>query len=144
MRRMLYTLVIVLAVLVAVGPTFAAEQQPDGVVKIQSGSIAAGIGWSWGSGSILFQGKENRFKVDGLTVGSVGFAMSDATGEAYNLKSLDQFAGTYTALTAGMTVGGGGSIMRLKNQNGVELVLKTRSQGINFQTAVDGVKIKME
>ena len=143
MRRMLYTLGIVLTVLMAVGPTLA-EEQPDGMVKIQSGSLAAGIGWSWGSGTIVYQGKENHFKVDGLTVGTVGFVMSDTNGEVYNRKALDQFPGTYTALSAGMTVGGGGSIMRLKNQNGVELLLKTRSQGINFQTAVDGVKIKLE
>jgi len=144
MRRVLYSLVIMLSLVVLAGPTLAADKTPDATVKIQSGSIAAGIGWNWGSGAIMFQGKENRFKVDGLTVGTVGFVMSDATGEVYNLKNLADFAGTYTAFSAGMTVGGGGSVMALKNQNGVELYLKSRSQGVNFQTAMDGVKIKLE
>ena len=144
MRRVLYGVVILLSLVMLAAPTLAQEKNPDGMVKIQSGSIAAGIGWNWGSGTITFQGKENHFKVDGLSVGTVGFVMSDTTGEVYNLKNVADFGGTYTAFSAGMTVGGGGSVMALKNQNGVELYLKTRSQGINFQTAMDGVKIKME
>ncbi len=139
MRHMPCSMVTVLAVLIAIGPAFA--QEPDATVKVQSGLAGPGSGWNWGTGAIMFQGWETHFTVDGLTIGKADFDMSDTMGEVYNLKSVDQFAGTYTALAAGT---GGGSSVRLKNQNGVELLLKTRSEGVNFQTAGDGMKIKLE
>ncbi len=137
--RPVYALVTVLAVFLAVGPVFA--EDPDATVKVQSGLATAGAGWSWGAGAIQFQGWETHFTVDGLTAQSVNFDPSDTAGEVYNLKSVEQFAGTYKLIGTGP---GGGSSVRLKNPNGVELLLKTRSDGIMFQTGGDGMTIKLE
>ncbi len=142
MRRRISILVIALTVVVALGAALAQDQKPDGTVKMQSGWITPGIGWNWGTGTLQFQGRENRFKVEGLTVGTVGNVMPDTVGEVYNLKEVDQFAGAYTPLNAGAQ-GQGGSITRLVNQNGVQLMLKTR-EGVTFKTATDGLKIKLE
>jgi hypothetical protein len=32
-------------------------QAPDGVIERSGGSVAAGIGFSWGSGTLIFLGK---------------------------------------------------------------------------------------
>jgi hypothetical protein len=36
-----------------------------GKVAIQSTSIAAGVGVSWGDGTLRFNGKEYRFSIEG-------------------------------------------------------------------------------
>ena len=45
-----------------------------------SGSVAAGIGFSWGGGTLTYRGKRYPVSVDGLTVGSVGYSKATASG----------------------------------------------------------------
>src|SRR6266478_6123437 len=55
-------------------------------------SVAAGIGWSWGSGTLtLLDGSEHRFKVSGLDVVAVGIKQATGVGYVYNLKKLEDF-----------------------------------------------------
>jgi hypothetical protein len=42
--------------------------KPSGKVSIESRSIAAGIGVTWGDGKLSFKGKDYPFSIDGLTV----------------------------------------------------------------------------
>jgi hypothetical protein len=60
--------------LVAALQGHAAPPYPSGTVSIELTSVAAGIGASWGSGVLRYQGNSYRFKVSGLTVGDVGFS----------------------------------------------------------------------
>ena len=45
----------------------AEKMAPSGTVSIETKSIAAGIGVTWGDGKLSFKGKEYPFTVDGLT-----------------------------------------------------------------------------
>ena len=45
---------------------------PDATIKLSAGSVAAGVGVSWGSGTLSYQGKSYPISVNGLDVGSVG------------------------------------------------------------------------
>ncbi len=145
MRRVLVSVLMVGVVvgffgLASTGETAA---KPVATIKFDAGSVAAGIGYSWGSGTLTYKGKKYPFKVDGLAVGDVGVTKVDAIGEVYDLKNLEDFNGTYTATTAEATVGGGAGIARMKNQNGVTLIVKARTQGINFKLALSGVKFEL-
>lgn len=117
---------------------------PDATVSFSGGSVAAGIGFSWGSGTLKYKGKSYRVKVDGLSVGDVGISKMNASGSVYHLKKLEDFAGTYTAASAGAAVGGGGGVAAMQNQNGVEIRAKATSQGVKLKLGVDGVKIELE
>ena len=117
--------------------------KPVATFSFDEGSVAAGIGYSWGSGKLTYKGKKYPFKVDGLSVGDVGAKKVSAAGEVYDLKKLEDFNGTYTATTAEATVGGGAGIARMKNQNEVTLIVKARTQGINFKLALSGVKFEL-
>jgi hypothetical protein len=146
MRRVLVSMLMIGMVMGLCGLASAGETaaKPVATIAFDAGSVAAGIGYSWGSGTLTYKGKKYPFKVDGLAVGDVGVTKVDAVGEVYDLKNLDDFAGTYTATSAEATVGGGAGIARMKNQNGVTLIVKARTQGINFKLALSGVKFELK
>jgi len=126
-------------------PVMAADPngEPVGVVNFSSGSVAAGVGFSWGKGTIVFQGKTHNFKIDGFNVGDVGVASIDATGSVYNLTNIADFAGNYAAAGAGATVAGGGSIMTMQNPHGVVMQIRSTTAGLRLNLGPSGITITM-
>jgi len=45
-------------------------KEPDATVEFSGGSIAAGIGFSWGSGTLTYKGTKYPITVSGLSVGA--------------------------------------------------------------------------
>jgi hypothetical protein len=118
--------------------------EPDATLVLSSKSVAAGIGFSWGSGTLTFHGTNYPFKVNGLSVGTVGITHADAVAVVYNLKTLEDFNGTYTAVGVGGTLAGGGLAVIMRNQKGVELALAGTTQGLDLKLSVEGVKFALE
>src|SRR5258707_6563423 len=73
MRRFLIGLV---ASLLALLPAMAAEQGPDGTIELSGGSVAVGIGYTWGSGKLVYQGKQYQLKVEGISIADVAFRIT--------------------------------------------------------------------
>jgi hypothetical protein len=73
-----------------------------------------------------------------------GISKAQATGDVYNLTDPAQFAGTYLAAEAGITLAGGMGGMVLRNQNGVILHLRSVSQGARLQLGTSGLSIKLK
>jgi len=121
-----------------------AEQKADATLKLESKSVAVGLGWSWGGGTISYRGKSHRFKLSGLNINGVGATATEATGYVYNLKRLEDFSGTYTAVEASGTLGGGKGVVTMKNANDVRVTLHSTSQGLAAQVGPEGVKITLE
>src|SRR5262245_13479710 len=96
-----------------------APKKPDGTVKLTEGSVAAGIGWSWGRGTLNYKGKAYKFKVEGLSVGEVGVTKAEATGNVFTLKNVEDFSGIYRAAGMGGTAVKGGEATALQNEKGV-------------------------
>lgn len=139
-------MLVVAAVLVSAATPVAAKgakAKPDATVSFTTGSVAAGIGFSWGSGTLRYKGKSYPIKVEGLSVGDVGISKATASGNVYHLKTLADFAGNYTAASAGATVGGGGSVSAMQNQNGVVLKISATTKGLKLKFATEGVKIEL-
>ena len=120
------------------------EGKPDAVLRLSNKSIAAGIGFSWGSGTLTYKGKDYPVKVSGLSVGKVGITGASATGQVYNLKSLRDFDGHYNAGGVGGTLGGGRNKVALKNQNDVQILLASTTRGIDITVAGGGVEMKIQ
>jgi hypothetical protein len=143
MRRTVVSLIAVVSV--AILPSFTlAKSRPDATVSLSAKSLAAGVGYSWGKGTLHYKGKSYPFSVDGLSVGAVGVSSITATGNVYHLKSVDDFSGQYTAVSTGAAVGGGGSVGTMKNANGVVMNLKATTRGVSLSAAVDGIKVSIE
>ncbi|HTF32312.1 MAG TPA: DUF1134 domain-containing protein [Myxococcota bacterium] len=132
-----------LAWLVASGsPAKAAE--PTATLQLTGGAVAAGIGFSWGSGTLTFRGKEYPVSVSGLSVGDVGIVRATAKGNVYGLQKVQDFDGTYNAYAIGSTIGGGGSVATLRNQNDVVIHLVATTQGLKLTLNASGVRMKIE
>jgi hypothetical protein len=128
----------------ALTSAFAEEKTPDATLKLSGGSVAAGIGFSWGSGTLTYKGKEYPIEVKGLSVGDVGVTKVEATGKVYNLKDLADFDGNYTGVGAGAAVAGGGSVVAMKNQAGVTVDLVATTQGVKVAIGGGGVEMKIK
>src|SRR6266567_9469941 len=100
-------LLLVLGVMTGFTQAATHQSEPDAILRLKGGSFAAGIGFSWGSGTLTYKGKDYPVSVNGLSVGKVGITGSSAYGEVYNLKDLQDFNGHYNAGGAGMTIAGG-------------------------------------
>jgi hypothetical protein len=118
--------------------------KPSGKVSIESRSIAAGIGVTWGDGKLSFKGKDYPFSIDGLTVVDFGISKASATGDVYDLTDVAKFPGTYVAAEAGFTLAGGVGGMVLRNQDGVVMHVRSTSRGARLQLGTSGLNIKLK
>lgn len=114
---------------------------PAGAVTIKVTQVTAGLGVSWGDGTLNFKGKDYKFKVKGLNMVGVGVTSINAKGEVYNLEKLDDFPGTYYGVEAGATVIKGSAGMVLKNSTGVLLNLKSERTGAALKLGNEGLSI---
>jgi hypothetical protein len=122
----------------------AGDKTPDGTLRLSGGSVAAGVGLHWGSGTLSYKGKEYPIDVKGLSVGDVGVTKIEASGKVYDLTKLDDFDGNYTAVGAGATAAGGASAAAMKNQNGVTVELVSTTQGVKVAIGGGGVEMKIK
>jgi hypothetical protein len=120
------------------------SRKPSGKVSIESRSIAAGIGVTWGDGKLSFKGKDYPFSINGLTVVDFGISKASATGDVYDLTDVEKFAGTYVAAEAGFTLAGGMGGMELRNQNGVIMHIRSVSRGARLQLGTSGLVIALK
>src|ERR1700690_1823477 len=121
-------------------PPVAEGAIPSAYVWLSGGSIAIGIGYTWGHGT-LYNSKDQKqykFKLSGVSVADVGGAGITAEGEVYNLATPADLSGNYTAVTAGLTIIEGGSVAYLKNENGVVIALHSQTGGLRFNLAASG------
>jgi hypothetical protein len=140
--------IVSLVVAVMTGFTQAAthESRPDATLRLSGGSFAAGIGFSWGSGTLTYKGKNYPVKVNGLSVGKVGITSSSAYGEVFNLKHLQDFNGHYNvgaAGTRGVTLGSGKSGTLMTNQAGVIVRISSTQKGVNVNATGGGVDMQI-
>jgi hypothetical protein len=124
-------------------PTTNAGDEPSATVNFTGGSFAAGIGFIWGHGDLIYKGSKHAFKLSGISIVDVGASHMTASGVVYNLKELRDFAGNYTVASAGVTVAGGGSAVVLRNQHGVVIKLISTAEGLRFNLSAAGVDINL-
>jgi hypothetical protein len=130
--------------LVTVSPLTNAEEMPSGTITFNGGAIAVGVGYTWGTGTLVFQEKNYPFSLDGLSIVDVGAAEIEGAGDVYNIMSPAQFSGNYVAAGIGATIAGGGSVVALRNQNGVVIRIHTTQQGLKFNLSASGVSIQLK
>ena len=121
----------------------ANEAQADATVTLRGGSVAAGIGYTWGHGELTFGDSSRPFSIKGVSIVDVGATDYTAKGNVYNLKSVSDFSGNYVAAGAGITLAGGGTALYLKNEHGVVIKLISTDVGLKFKLSADGVHVAL-
>jgi len=151
MRKLIFSLaapLLLSAVAVAddAAPPVAPGAIPSGYVWYSGGSVAVGIGYTWGRGT-LYNSKDQKqypFKLSGVSIADVGGAGINAEGEVYNLTSPADLSGNYSAVTAGVTIIEGGSVAYLKNEKGVVIKLHSQTGGLRFNLSANGMHITLK
>jgi hypothetical protein len=110
-------------------------------IEFHGGSVAVGVGFSWGGGTLTYDGKKYPISVNGLSAIDVGASKYSATGTVKHLKSVKDIEGTYVAGEAGATVAGGVSVSSMKNDKGVVIEFNTTRAGLQFTLAPKGASI---
>jgi hypothetical protein len=143
-RRLIATLAVAGLLALFAGSVLSAKADTEATLLLSEGSVAAGVGWNWGSGTLTYQGKSYPVKVSGLSVGEVGVTNAVASGTVHHLKSLDDFDGLYAAAAAEATAGTGKGIAGLVNAKGVTIDLKSDTQGVSLKVAAEGLKVSLQ
>ena len=143
--RTVSRLALLFLVMAVASTAVAAEKAtPSGKVSLESTSIAAGIGVTWGDGKLTLKGKDYPFSVEGLSLVDWGISKASAVGDVYNLTDVSKLAGNYVAAEAGFALAGGVGGMVLRNANGVVMHLRSVSQGAKLQLGTSGLTLKMK
>ena len=121
----------------------AADQIPDATLDFSGGTVAAGVGYTWGRGTLHYRGRDYAFSVNGLTLINVGAEKVEAKAEVYNLSKLEDFAGNYSGLAAGAALVYGASTGVMENSNGVVIRVHAASKGADLQLAGNAVEVKL-
>lgn len=139
MRSILMVAALTLGVVMSAG---AQDRSAD--ITFSGTGIAAGIGYTWGNGTLHFKGNDYRFTLNGLSVADVGIAHIEGAGDVYNLQRVEDFSGNYVAAGTGATVGGGGDLTALENQNGVRIFVRSTTQGLKFNLSAEGIQVALK
>ena len=115
-----------------------------GTLRLESSSIAAGIGVSWGNGVLTVDGVDHPFSVSGLSVVDLGISRVTASGEVFGLKKLEDFDGTYQGVALGVAVGGGSEVVAMRNEKGVFIRMRAGQQGVRLSLATKGTTLRLE
>jgi opacity protein-like surface antigen len=115
----------------------------EATVELSGGKVAAGIGYRWGSGTLIFHGKRYPLNISGIGLGSVGVNEYTASGYVTGLQRPEDINGIYTTVGTGLTLGGGASIAEMKNDKGVTIQLDSTTEGLSVSVAATGVQISM-
>lgn len=134
-------LIAVAVLTLAAGPARAAEDT-TGTVTIETMSVAAGLGYVWGKGTLEFRGQRYPFTVKDFNIVDVGVSKQVARGEVYNLKNPEDFEGTFMAAVASGTLGAGAGAAAMQNQKHVRMALTATNVGLNFSLAHQGMHVK--
>jgi hypothetical protein len=146
MIKALFVIVIVLLVNLGwAGSTLAQSGTPDAKIEINQWKVGFIVGVGGGGGTLTYKGKSYPLVIKGLRVGAtIGAATADLVGDVYNLKTLKDIEGTYSAAQAAVAVGAGVKAWTLENQNKVTLNLKGKQVGIELALDVGGMKLELK
>ena len=117
---------------------------PSGTLTISAHAAALGVGYSWGDGLLRYRGHTYHFTVNGISVLDVGIANVQSRGRVYNLNRVQDFTGTYGALTGEATAGNGIGGQILRNANGVQVRIDQKAKGARLQASAGGVEFTLK
>jgi hypothetical protein len=148
MLRMLQMLIVVVSlatVSLAALPAHNARAGENAIVEMTIGKIGFVVGVSRGDGRVFYNGRQANLEVNGLRIGlTIGASFANMRGEAYNLKRLEDIAGTYvTAQASVVAMSTGGQNLVLVNEKGVRLVLWGEQKGLDASLDTGGMLISL-
>jgi len=128
----------------------AAAQSDDlkqtGTLSVEQTQIAFIGSGNLGGGKLTYEDKTYEFTIGGLGIGGFGVSKITASGEVYNMESLDDFEGAYGQARIGVVIGDvkTKSEFWIENPNGVYIHLKGTREGVALSLGADAIYIKLD
>ena len=119
------------------------DRAPVATVTMEARSVALGVGYTWGDGTLRYHGKTYHFTIKGLDVAAVGASRVMGRGRVYYMSNINQFSGTYGAFTGEATIGTGYGGQAFKNASGVEIRVDNVTRGAKLSGSADGFQITL-
>lgn len=139
------SLVFATAIAFALGGT-AVAQVRSGTIALSTRSVGFIIGIEWGSGTMtLANNRSYQLRIRTLKAGMAGLEAVSASGYIYNLspRRPQDITGTFAAIGAGLTIGGGLGAQRMQNEKGVIIDINETAQGLAAKIAASGIAIEL-
>jgi hypothetical protein len=133
---------VVLAVVALMGAPTASRAE-TGSVQLTITRVGFIVGVGGGSGTLVLHGRSYPLNVGGVSLGTIGAARADLVGRVYNLRRPSDIVGTYTAVSAGLSLAGGARTARLRNSNNVIIEVRGRQVGFEVSLDLSGMTISM-
>jgi hypothetical protein len=135
-----------IAAIALVGASSAlAQPKPDAQIEFDIFKAGFIVGGSGGSGKLIHQGKTYPLNIGGVSLGAtIGVTKAELVGEVYNLKRVEDIAGTYTAAQAGFAVAGGNKVADLRNSKGVQIKVRGKQVGLALEADLSGLQVDLK
>ncbi len=115
-----------------------------GTVTLRAKAAALGVGYTWGDGTLRYQGRSYPFEVKGVNVAAVGYSTVLGRGRVYNLSKVQDFTGTYVSSTGEATLDRGLGGQVLVNNAGVQIRLDNVTRGARLSGSADGIQLTLK
>ena len=139
-----FSIWLILALVAVFLVSSSAPAQDTSRINFTIKSVAAGVGFSWGNGFLIFQGQTYPIKVKGFSIVTASISPTNIVGNVFGLKDPADIAGDYRTLEAGAAVGVGVGRIRAKNDKGVTLELDAESKGVKVDLSAGSFTIAMK
>ena len=120
------------------------DDEPSATVTLTARSLAAGVGVTAGTGTLVFKGERHAFRFRGLVLGGLEAATGSAAGNVYGLARVSDFAGRYAGVQAGAALGAAGGGLMARNDKGVVVRLRTTTRGVQLRLGTGGIDVELE
>ncbi|MGO3518244.1 MAG: hypothetical protein ACTINM_07105 [Acetobacter cibinongensis] len=114
-----------------------------GKVSFHTRSADLGVGYTWGQGILTYGDRTYPFTIKGASAAAIGYSSGASVGKVYNLNRVEDFAGTFWALTGEATVGRGVSGVLMENDNGVRIRLDYTRSGARLAASPERLTIRL-
>jgi hypothetical protein len=120
------------------------DTAPPPWLEMEYMSVAAGLGFGWGEGTLTFEARDYPFSMRGLGLIDIGIARAVASGHVENLDDPADLEGVFVAAEAGATAGVGRAALILRNGNGVVIRLRSELRGARLTLGAEGIRIALK
>lgn len=120
-----------------------AKTPPSATFEFEGSQFLLIVGGGSGKGILRFQGKEYPFTAKGVSVGVVGATAVKAAGDVHYLQKIEDFAGQYNGVAAGIAVGPGKGSSTFENSKGVVISVRSRAEGFATNLGVNSFSVQL-
>lgn len=126
----------------AADPTMSPNSK-DLTFEFKLRQAALGVGYSWGEGTLRYDGQTYHFRIEGGGIVALGYTSLTGHGRVFDIKKLTDFDGTYWSLSADAALGQGSNVSMMENQFGVRVNMRGKGEGAYLGASIKRLRFHL-